>query len=193
MKLRLLMLSFFSFLFLFYGDLYSKDFELVFHKSFLQKIVEKIFPLTLKESYAPGLKIPNMDGSLSLGYKVDIEKPVLTIFKNCIMLEATSKIVSDFGNNSFPVRCKMVPAYNSKSNCIEFKTQEGTADMYLGTGNSYMSLGSIDISQYISNIKIPLKIENVLINDKYIKPQFKNVVFQFYKDKIVMDSDIKLN
>jgi hypothetical protein len=172
------------------GNLYSKDLELVFHKNFLQKLVDRIFPLNITESYAPSLQIPNMNGSLSLGYKIDVYKPVLTIFTNYIRLDATAKITSAFGDRVFPLRCKMVPVYNSANNRIELKTMEGVVDLTVGRDDSSVSLGAIDLSRHISNIKIPLQVNSILVQNKSVKPRFKNVVFYLYKDRIVMSSDV---
>lgn len=177
----------------FSSAVYAKDLELVLHKTLLQKLVDKMFPMKLSESYSPSLQIPGMDGALSLEYKVDIYKPLLSIYANYIQLDATSSMISVLGNKKFPVRCKMIPVYNPEDNNVELKIIEGRLDLDIDSKGSSISLGSIDFSHRISNIKIPLQMNNIVVQNKNIKPCFKNVTFQLLKDKVIMTSEVLID
>lgn len=189
-KFFCLIICLFFLLVFFSNAVCAKDLELVLHKTFLQKLVDKVFPMKFSESYSPSLQIPNMEGALSLEYKVDIYKPVLSMYANYIQLDATSSMVSFFGNKKFPVRCKMIPIYNSADNNVELKVIEGRLDLDIDSNGSSINLGSIDFSHRISNIRIPLQMNNIVVQNKTIKPRFNNVTFQFFKDKIIMNSEV---
>lgn len=152
-------------------SVYSKDIELVLYKDFLQKLVNKVFPI-------------NLSGTSSPGYRIDINNPVLSIQPKYIQLDSTVSLVSVLGNQTFPTRCKLIPIYNPANNNIELKVIEGRVDL------AAFNLGTIELAQYISNIKIPLEINNFDVKDKTIKSRCKNVSFQLLKDRLIVNSEV---
>lgn len=152
-------------------SIYPKDIELILYKDFLQKLVNKIFPI-------------NLSGSYSSGYKIDINNPVLSIQPKHIQLDSTVSLISVFGNQTFPTRCKLIPIYNPVNNNIELKVIEGKVDL------AAFNLGIIELAQYISNIKIPLEINNFDVKDKTIRPKCRNVTFQLLKDRLIVNSEV---
>lgn len=153
-----------------------KDIELVLYKDFLEKLINKIFPINLT-----GEKISPV-------YKVYLNNPVLSIQPRYIQVDSVVNLSSVFGSQTFPSRCKLVPVYNSKN--IELKVIEGIVDLKIDSNGEVINLGTIDLAQYISNIKIPLEINNISIKDKTVKSQCRNVTFQLLKDRVVVNSEI---
>lgn len=169
------------------------DLQLVLHRTFLQKIMDKRFPIQVSEAYSDTWQIPNIGKSVSLGYKVDVSKPVLSIQPQYIQIDAVTNLNSVFGNRSFPTRCKFIPVYNSVSNSIEFKVVEGKIDLEFKSGGADINLGSVDLSQYLTEIKIPLQMNSFTIKEKNIKPRCENVTFKLLNDKIIVDGDIEID
>lgn len=157
---------------------FSKDIELILYKGFLQRLVNKIFPVNLTGE------------NVSTVYKVYLNKPVLSIQPKYIQIDSTVNISSVFGHQMFPSRCKLVPIYNSKE--IELKVIEGKVDLRFTASGKVVDLGTIDLSQYISNIKIPLDIDSFNVRNKTIKSQCRNVRFQLLKDKVIVHSEVIL-
>jgi hypothetical protein len=180
----------FTLLILFSIPLYAKDLELIFHKKLLQNIVDKIFPLHISKSYESNIKISSMGGDISLGFKVDIYNPLISIKTNSIQMDASSKVSSFLGENTFPVKFKMAPVYNEKNNNIELKIIEGSINAENESVNNTLGLGSLDLSKYFTNIKVPLKLNNIEVQNKILKPKCKNIEFQYFKDKITMSGDV---
>lgn len=145
--------------------------------------MDKIFPVNISEGYIPGLQI---NESTPLGYKIDIHSPILSIQPKYIQVDATVSVSSIFGNQTFPARCRFAPTYDSSKNNIEFRVTEGKVNL---ESNS-INLGTIDFTQYISTINIPLEFNNISNKDKLIKPQCKNVKFQLLKDRIIITSEV---
>lgn len=148
---------------------FPKDIELILSKDFLQKLMDKVFPI-------------NLAGAVSSGYTIDLNNPVLSIQPKYIQLDSTVTISSVFGNQAFSTRCKLIPIY--VNNNVELKVVEGKVDL------QELNLGTIELAQYISNIKIPLEINNFKVKDKTIRSQCKNVTFQLLKDKVVIASEV---
>lgn len=165
MKRSLLVISFI----LFSQTIFSKDIELILYKDFLQRLINKVYPI-------------NLSGTSSPGYRIDIDSPVLSIQPKYIQVDSVVSITSVFGNQTFPAKCKLIPIY--ANNNIELKVIEGRVDLDI------INLGTLELAQFISNIKIPLEINNFKVKDKTIKSQCRDVTFQLFKDRIVVTSEI---
>lgn len=150
---------------------FSKDIELIFYKDFLQKLINRVFPI-------------NLSGTSSPGYRIDIDNPVLSIQPKHIQIDSVVNITSVFGNQTFPTRCKLIPVY--VNNSVELKVIEGKVDL------AVINLGTLELAQYISNIKIPLEINNFSVRDKTIRPKCRNVTFQLLKDRVIVNSEVLL-
>lgn len=181
------LLIFFFIIILFSQYIFAKDIEFILYKGFLQKLMDKIFPINISEGYIPGLQI---NESNPLGYKIDIHSPILSIQPKYIQVDAKVNLSSIFGNQTFPATCKFFPIYDSLKNNIEFKATEGKVNLNSNSNGMQINLGVIDFVQYISTIKIPLEINNINHKNKTIKPQCKNVKFQLLKDRVIITSEV---
>lgn len=158
-------------------EAFSRDVEFVLYKEFLQKLMDKIFPIDLTGQSMPV-------------YKIDIDSPVLSIYPKYIQLDSVVNLSSIFGNQTFPSKCKLVPVYNQVNNNIELKVIEGRVNLEFNSNGQLINLGVVDLSQYISNIEIPLKINNFNVKNKTVKTKCKNVVFELLGDRIIVNSDV---
>lgn len=161
----------------------AKDIEFTLYKDFLQKLIDKIFPISLIEGDM------GEGGASPFSYKVEIHNPVLYIYSNYIQVDAETSLSSAFGDKKFSTKCRLIPVFNQKSNNIELKVIEGKIDLLF---NKNINLGTLDLAPYLSGIKIPLKTEDIKVKNKKIKSRFKNVVFQLFKDKVVVNSEIEV-
>lgn len=172
---------------LFCQQTFSKNLEIILYKDFLQKLMDKVFPINLSESRVPDFQKSN---SNLLGYKLDINNPVLSIKPKYIQVDASVNFSSILGNQIFPARCRFVPIFNQAKNNIEFKVIEGKVNLEFNSNGEIINLGVVDLSPYISNIKIPLEIDNISIKDKTIRPRCSNVVFELLKDRVIVGGEM---
>lgn len=172
---------------IFINQIFAKDIEFILYKGFLQKLMDKIFPINISEGYIPGLQI---NESNPLSYKIDIHSPILSIQPRYIQVDAKVNLSSIFGNQTFPATCKFVPIYDSSKNNIEFKATEGKVNLNSNSNGIQINLGVIDFVQYISTIKIPLEINNINHKNKTIKTRCKDVKFQLLKDRVIITSEV---
>jgi hypothetical protein len=165
----------------------AKDLEIVLYKDFLQKLMNKVFPIDLSESNTSGFAA---SVNIPLGYKLEAENPVLTIQKKYIQVDADVNFSSFLGNQTFPARCKFVPVFDPAKNKILFKVIEGKVNLELSASGKTIDLGKVDLSSYISSIQIPLEINTINIKGKTVKLKCKNAVFQLCQDKIILNGEM---
>lgn len=176
-----------AFFVLFSSQAFSKNLELILYSDFLQKLISKVFPINLSEGSVPGFQ---KGSSKLIGYRLDINNPILSIQSKYIQVDASVNFSSFFGNQTFPARCKFIPVFNQENDNIEFKVIKGRVNLEFDSNGEVIKLGELDLSPYISGIKIPLEFNRISIKDKTIKPRCSNVVFQLLKDRIIVSSDM---
>lgn len=172
---------------------YADNVELVLHKDFIQNLMNSVFPLTFKETYTPNIQLSHGSDVLSFDYSIIINDPVISIKPDYIQLDATVDWVSLLGKQSSKGKFKFVPVFNKDSKHIEFRVIEGKFDLKVNLGGNVIDLGEIDISKEISDIKIPLEYNNIKISEKNISVSCENVTFKLLDDRIIVNSEVKIN
>ncbi len=171
---------------------YAKDLELVLYRSFLQKLMNGVFPVRIEKSYKPQVSLGQIGNLLAFDYTLSLRDPVLVIHGKYIQVNADIDLLSPLGKHTFPGRCRFVPVFNKSKNLIEFKVTEGTVRVKIDTDSVVLDLGTVDISPFISNIKLPLEYGKITVSGRQLRPQCEDVGFRLYKDRVVVTGDIEI-